>query len=69
MDKEKIIEKFSYLIAEAKAVFEKEPLTEDDIFEAYNECESQMEYLQKLIYGFSNEEAEDNFKRFMQKMD
>lgn len=49
MDKEKIIEKFGYLIAEAKAVFEKEPLTEDDIFEAYNECESQMEYLQKLI--------------------
>ena len=50
-------------------MFEKEPLTEDDIFAAYNKCENQMEYLQKLIYGFSNEEAEDSFKRFMQKMD
>jgi len=32
-------------------VFEKEPLEDMDIIEAYNECESQLEYLYKLIFG------------------
>lgn len=51
MNKEKIKSEFGYLIAEARAVFEKEPLTKDDIIEAYNECESQVEYLRELIFG------------------
>lgn len=67
MDKGKIIEEFGYLIAEAKAVFEKEPLTEEDIKVAYEECESQMDYLHELIYGSRKEDLEENFKRFMQK--
>lgn len=58
MDKEKIVEEFGYLIAEARAVFEKEPLTEDDIIDAYNMCEEQLDLLYRLIYGISKEESE-----------
>ncbi|AGB29616.1 hypothetical protein Prede_2352 [Prevotella dentalis DSM 3688] len=58
MDKEKIVEEFGYLIAEARAVFKKEPLTEDDIIDAYNMCEEQLDLLYRLIYGISKEESE-----------
>ena len=67
MEKEKIIEEFGYLIAEAKAVIEEEPLTEETIKVAYEECDSQMGYLHELIYGCRKEDLEENFKRFMQR--
>lgn len=67
MNKGKIIEEFGYLIAEAKAVIENEPLTEEAIIVAYEECDSQMGYLHELIYGSRKEDLEENFKRFMQK--
>ena len=55
MDKEKIVEEFGYLIAEARAVFEKESLTDDDIIEAYNMCDGQLSFLHELIFGISKE--------------